>query len=314
MQPPYVPLKYPEFETSDGAFAVTTRSRSSEPRVERGIHQRDGIGAALQVLQRNDCVLRRVPVDGALLVWVRHGTKYIRGAEVNLAVREGECVALAAGQMLDMINEADAKGVYQADCLSFDAGLIADFAQSGPAAASRIRGALKLGSLPQEFAGALSRAGNSLGQPRDVVPDPIARQRLIEVLMWLRLNGADFPLDGAKLTSVRVRSLLRSAPDLPWKAGEVARRLGMSEATLRRRLAAENFSFGDLLIDVRMSTALVLLQATERSITDIALSVGYESPSRFAVRFRERLGLSPTELRFGDGPKLERIGTKFARP
>ena len=37
-----------------------------------------------------------------------------------------------------------------------------------------------------------------------------------------------------------------------------------------------------------MLSALVLLQATTRPVSEIASSVGYESPSRFAVRFRDR--------------------------
>ena len=41
----------------------------------------------------------------------------------------------------------------------------------------------------------------------------------------------------------------------------------------------------------------MLLQTTRRTILEIALDCGYESPSRFATRFRERYGMSPSELR-----------------
>ena len=46
-----------------------------------------------------------------------------------------------------------------------------------------------------------------------------------------------------------------------------------------------------------MAYALSHLQTTRRSIDDIAHACGYASASRFAVRFRQRFGLSPRALR-----------------
>lgn len=280
--------------------------------MERTIHSRERIGVALQIVQRSDRVIRRVPVDMSVLVVVRHGTKYVRSGDVNLTIHEGECVAIPAGRTLDMVNEPGREGVYRADCLGFEPTLLAAFLQSRPPAPALIRQVCKLGEPPAEFGETFNRAWGSLGR-RDEVPDSIAEQRVTEVLLWLQLNGQAFPWEPPSSASVRVCALLRSAPDVPWKSGEVARRMGMSDATLRRHLAVENRSFSELLIDVRMSTALTLLQGTDRTITDIAFSVGYESPSRFAVRFRDRFGLSPTELRMGNAPNFERIGTDFAR-
>jgi AraC-like DNA-binding protein len=78
---------------------------------------------------------------------------------------------------------------------------------------------------------------------------------------------------------------------------QVAERLAMSEATLRRRLNAEGTGFVELLADVRMSHAMTLLQSTDRPVAHIASAVGYESASRFAIRFRERFGFAPTAIR-----------------
>lgn len=82
-----------------------------------------------------------------------------------------------------------------------------------------------------------------------------------------------------------------------WTAAIVARQLHMSEATLRRHLAAEGNSFSSLLADVRMSHALSLLQSTDLPVGNIAHDVGYESASRFATRFRKRFGFAPTAVR-----------------
>jgi AraC-like DNA-binding protein len=79
-----------------------------------------------------------------------------------------------------------------------------------------------------------------------------------------------------------------------------ARGHALSEASLRRRLASESASFTSLVIDARMTIALERLQSSSHSITRIALDVGYESASRFAVRFRARFGIAPSEIRGGD--------------
>ena len=91
--------------------------------------------------------------------------------------------------------------------------------------------------------------------------------------------------------------MLSAQLDAEWSSDAIARSLAMSEATLRRRLAAEGVTLRELIADVRMASALVLLQATSRPVSEIASAVGYDSPSRFAVRFRDRFGFAPTAVR-----------------
>lgn len=50
-------------------------------------------------------------------------------------------------------------------------------------------------------------------------------------------------------------------------------------------------------LDLRMNAARRLLRETDRSIIEIALEVGYPSPSRFAQLFRREAGLTPSEYR-----------------
>lgn len=47
----------------------------------------------------------------------------------------------------------------------------------------------------------------------------------------------------------------------------------------------------------RMEKAAQLLRETDKSINDIALSVGYKSMSRFALVFKEEYGTAPTDYR-----------------
>ena len=70
---------------------------------------------------------------------------------------------------------------------------------------------------------------------------------------------------------------------------------GMSVRTLRRRLADCGTSYSDLVARTRMTLAEKWLAQQERSITEIALSLGYADRSNFTRAFRRVNGLSPTE-------------------
>ena len=94
-----------------------------------------------------------------------------------------------------------------------------------------------------------------------------------------------------------MRDLISNEPHGDWTSARLCALTGVSEATLRRKLAAEKWSFQSLLIDVRMSIAMQLLQSTDLSVLRIAEAVGYESQSRFAARFRARFGFAPSAIR-----------------
>lgn len=50
-------------------------------------------------------------------------------------------------------------------------------------------------------------------------------------------------------------------------------------------------------LELRLDAARRLLRETDRSIIEIALDVGYRTPSRFAQLFRRETGLTPSEYR-----------------
>ena len=59
----------------------------------------------------------------------------------------------------------------------------------------------------------------------------------------------------AETLAQRIRRHVMAAPDRDWQSRDVEALLGMSGATLRRHLAAEETSLRELLIDVRMGVA-----------------------------------------------------------
>ena len=100
----------------------------------------------------------------------------------------------------------------------------------------------------------------------------------------------------------RARRLCRSALDQGRPAptlAELGRALGLSTATLRRRLDAEGAAWGPLKDAVRRDLALQLLAERGLSVVDIASRLGFEDASTFYRAFRKWTGSAPGAWRAG---------------
>lgn len=81
-------------------------------------------------------------------------------------------------------------------------------------------------------------------------------------------------------------------PLLPTQA-EMAQALGMSERTLRRKLADNNCSYQRLLDQVKSQAAISLILQANLSAEDIAERLGFTDVSHFRASFKHWLGAPP---------------------
>jgi AraC-like DNA-binding protein len=77
----------------------------------------------------------------------------------------------------------------------------------------------------------------------------------------------------------------------------IARKLGVSERTLQRKLATEGQVFSEMVDAVRRAIAIEYVQQSDYSLTDIALMVGYSELSTFSRAFKRWTGSSPLQVR-----------------
>lgn len=240
---------------------------------------------------------RAVMGEQSVILRVEAGRKVIRGKGVT-EVPAGALTLVQAHRPLDVENHPASDAPYRATGL-----LIASSLQppTGEATAPQT-------ADPRAIA-AFDRALELCRRP--AVPQTIRDHAVLEVLLWLDSLGLRLPPPAPPTLAARIRALAATDLGQDWRAADIAPRLGLAEATLRRHLAAEGTGLTHLLTDLRMNRALGLLQTTDLPVQQVAFEVGYASPSRFALRFRARFGLSPRAIRHSDrnGTTVDRPGT-----
>ena len=258
--------------------------------MEKTISLRPGVGATAEIIQRQALRFTRLFNEQPVLIVVEQGEKHLAWPGGEALVREGEAVALAGGCHFDVTNRPATKGSYRARWFAWGPVLPAATPEAPP-----IRDLLLI-RPDAGFLEACRRAHAAITDPGSV-PDEVASHRMAELLIWLAHFGGMFvPVHSPSLVR-RVWRLFDTEPGRNWDTDAVSGALAMSEATLRRRLSGEGATLSGLLAEVRMTRAMQLLQSTGLPITQIALEVGYESASRFAMRFRSRFGFAPTAVR-----------------
>ncbi|TVT47361.1 MAG: helix-turn-helix domain-containing protein [Denitromonas halophila] len=257
---------------------------------------RAGLGGTLELRVRREQYIADVSFPDPCVILVTRGHKTLSAGDQQLGAGPGELLFINAGVTAAMRNRPDADGVYAATCVAMAPDLVRAHAAARNAVPGSPWRALSHAPAQSTLADVVRHAAaGMLGGP--TVSDRLIRHRLEELLIALDDLGCWCRISTAATAAERVRGLLAGEPAANWTAAAVAQRLHMSEASLRRALRGEATGFRAVLDDVRMSTGLALIQGSAMSLQQIAGECGYASPSRFAARFRQRFGVTPSSLR-----------------
>lgn len=265
--------------------------------MERTINLCPGIGASAHIIQHTELLFPSIYFEQPHLYLVQQGLKRVRWQRREVVAHAGELLIIDAGQTVDIINSPSAEGLFSCQLLTCDPLLLA--AQPPLEASLPVTpfdAVLALRNLPYALMHSFETTSLALTL-KQRFPAIIVRHKMLEILLWLGQYGIRFIQNEARNLTQRVRRCLATDRHSIWTAAKVAESLSMSEVVLRRKLSMENTALRNLMIDVRMNSALGLLQSTDWPISAIAQHVGYESASRFAERFRKRFGFAPTAIR-----------------
>lgn len=247
--------------------------------------------ARLDIVARRRQRIVAAPFAEFSVVRVQAGIKRIDDGTRRTEIPAGGYFAVAPGQLLQVENLPTADGPYVAVCLCVPHESLTGFTTATAQPSAQPWAVLPAqAALTQAFAHAEQGLADGL-------PDALLHHRVAELLTAVALAGFRPRLDHTLRTRERVRLLLNTRPAHTWRAEDVARHLTISSATLRRRLADEASSFRAVLEEVRLTHGLALVQGSTKPLKLIAADCGYVSPSRFAARFRERFGTTPSALR-----------------
>lgn len=125
-------------------------------------------------------------------------------------------------------------------------------------------------------------------------PDPVISEIAVGYLNSLERLVSEHLRSPSVRTRVAIKSCLHER--MP-TCGQVARLLGMSERTLRRRLQDSGTTFETVGDAVRRDRASELLALTNQPLTEVAFALGFTSSSAFSRAFRRWFGLRPSKYR-----------------
>lgn len=258
---------------------------------------REGLGASAHLRQGRELYVPDLYIGQHSVVLVLAGRKTVYGQSEQWVAAAGDIILLPQGASYGVTNHLNGAAPYEAISLMFDQRLIA----AAPADAAPGAGFVPL-SRPRVIAAAGSGFRLAVERVRALwldphTPDLIASHAAQEVLAWMAVHGSRFVAASQPSFSARLRALLAAAPAQPWNAGLAASALNVSAATLRRKLAREGLSMSGLLLDVRLSLSMAMLQATDDYVGHIALDCGFANHAHFSRLFKHRFGITPSQLR-----------------
>lgn len=250
------------------------------------------------------------------LIWVRSGSKILFNGANQITIPKDTIVLLPRDSQWSLVNDPRGQKSYEADVLEFgDLALIVFFQGYGSDfPISRIEPGTSI-NVDDRLAKSLSACFETQCSATSSLRLKI--HKVVEILILLAERGYSFsPRDKLTLPD-QVRRIVGQAPHEDWKSSRVAKHFHISESTLRRRLQEFGVTTHEILNEVRLATALTLLQTTNLQIGEISHRCGYESHSRFTATFRQHYGYPPSYLRNsppteGDA-KNEQHLTEFAQ-
>jgi len=135
----------------------------------------------------------------------------------------------------------------------------------------------------------------------------LARPHWDPALHGLLKAEADRALErlSAARVSARARAVLSGLRlgERPEMA-HTASALGMSERSLRRRLAAEGVNFRELIDDMQRDRALILAKDPKRSAEAVSNALGFSEVSAYHRAFKRWTGVTPVQYRLAHRPAL----------
>lgn len=239
-------------------------------------------------------VLKNVLVFCPTILWVKNGVKSLfwRGDVIDF--KKDSWFISPGGQYLSFINRTDKNGNYFCKTLSFKKrpsdDLLAKSQKNADIACKLPKVKVDnnllflfemLYSVDCEYELSLSAKEGFL----DFFYTQLANFGILHLLFISNIHNS---------IAEKVSNYVMVEPSAEHNIETIAKVLGVSRSTLNRRLLKEGTSFKKILVDIRMTYSLTILQKNFSQI-ETAMAVGYKSRTRFAEQFKKQFGITPAK-------------------
>lgn len=247
----------------------------------------------LCIRSRNQHGLSHFKVNKLHMVVVLRGQKQINTHSTQLHFSAGDVFILKPDIMIDTVNIPDAvTGEYLTMLVPFCEEVIRA-AQMIWAKPITDKTADILKFTMDDFSTALFTWQEALFQ-QDLVK---ARLMITSILVQLcQQHYADVLIVPPSKLSKIIHQWVIDDPQYHWQSRDVEMRLGMSSATLRRKLSQEDTSLRETITHARLAYALELLYSSKLPMKTIAAKSGYQSVATFRERFIAHYNVDPAVI------------------
>lgn len=238
------------------------------------------------------------------------GVIYVREGEVSYTTKEKQTRKLCAGEFTiyhsDQVRDLESNhvdGHFCADILTFEPSLFRQFCDnlnhSFPSIEQSDTERYALGEADTTAKQILELliASKEHGVCSELTLESLAQALIYEMLTTETSFQPIVKSACNQGTAEKVIGFIEINIEHDVSLESTARFLGMSIATLKRRLAAENLSFSQILKVKRVNHAATKLRLTDKSIAQIATESGFKSAAHFSTAFKGVQGMTPKEFR-----------------
>lgn len=242
------------------------------------------ITASPQLVQRRKRDVTEWPCDAVFVNIQIAGSSVVRQRGIEAKLAPGTFVMLDARQPFDMRFDDSFKQV----CMHLPMQLLETHGFDPSHAIARSVG------RDQVFSDALLNSVEAIlgGEDTEASPD-----HLVHLLRLSFENGRPDSLSDRHLRHIK-QFVARNCTDPDMSPGAAAAHFRISVRHLHKLFARSGISFGQYLLRCRLRKArIAVLLQPQRTILDIGLESGFQSPSHFTRSFTREFGMTPSAMR-----------------
>lgn len=264
-------------------------------------------------------LVNEVQLEKNLLVFIRSGCKQITAWHHSVQATAGEAVLIRKGAYLMTEAFTGEEAEFSSLMVMIDDQFITDFLLRYesllpiPCATESRLPFVRLKTAPVIDA-ALAGILPYVMMPDDV-PEPLYTIKLHEILLSLATcvadaNVATWLADARDDSSLPIKQFMQCNLDKHWPIERFAKEYGLSLSGFKREFVRVYGTPPRAWINSRrLNKALELVRRTDRSMTEIAMSLGYSDLAHFSTSFKQRFGQSPRQSR-SDARRVRQMASR----